>query len=76
MKFCFRSRIDFGKPLFFLLCLVTPLFLYAQQTTTDKEKEKETFALAVRALNNRSYDTALNLFNTLLQIRREKYGSG
>ncbi len=72
MKFCFIPGIDFGRALFFLLCLVSPLFPFAQQTTA--EKEKETFAMAVRALNIGSYDTALNLFNTSLQIRSEKYG--
>ncbi len=73
MKFCFIPGIDFGRALFFLLCLVSPLFPFAQQTTA--EKEKETFAMAVRALNIGSYDTALNLFNTSLQIRSEKYGT-
>ena len=46
---------------------------FAQQGT--QESEKDTYARAVQALNKGSYDNAMNLFNTLLRIRKEKYGS-
>jgi len=55
-----------------LFCLVLPWIGLAQQNSADKEKE--IFSQAARELSNGSYDTALNLFNTLLQIRSGKYG--
>jgi CHAT domain-containing protein len=56
----------------FFTLFITPLFSMAQQDSSDKEKD--TFSQAVKELKNGSYDTALNLFNTLLQIRGTKYG--
>jgi CHAT domain-containing protein len=52
--------------------LIIPWNGHAQQSSADKEKE--IFSQAARELSNGSYDTALNLFNTLLQIRIGKYG--
>ena len=72
MKHQFMIRKNFWLTVSFCLFLITPQFSYAQQNSPDKEKE--TFAQAVKALNNGSYDKALDLFNTLLQIRSEKYG--
>ncbi len=74
MKLCFIPRILFWQTLLLWLYLVSPLLSSAQQVSADGEKE--IFAQAVQALNNGSYDTAMNLFGTLLQIRSEKYGSG
>src|SRR5665647_117178 len=72
MKFCNVTIIPFFRTFFFLFCLVLPWIGLAQQNSADKEKE--IFSEAARELSNGSYDTALNLFNTLLQIRSGKYG--
>jgi CHAT domain-containing protein len=52
--------------------LIIPWIVLAQQNSADKEKE--IFAQAAHELSSGSYDTALNLFNTLLEIRSGKYG--
>ena len=70
MKFCRAPGITLTCTLFFLFFLNIPWNGYAQQSSADKEKE--IFSQAARELSNGSYDTALNLFNNLLQIRIEK----
>ncbi len=52
--------------------LVSTSFLFAQQSAPDKEKE--TLNLAFKAYNKGSYDSAMNLYELLFQIRKEKYG--
>jgi len=73
MKYCRTPGITLFWTFFFLFCLVLPWIGLAQQNSADKEKE--IFSEAARELSNGSYDTALNLFNTLLQIRSGKCGS-
>ncbi|MCX6221860.1 MAG: CHAT domain-containing protein [Bacteroidia bacterium] len=73
MKFCRAPGITLFCTLFFLFCMIVPWIGRAQQSSADKEKE--IFSQAARELSNGSYDTALNLFNTLLQIRSGKCGS-
>jgi CHAT domain-containing protein len=46
--------------------------LFAQQGSPDKEKE--TLNLAFQAYSKGSYDSAMNLYELLFQIRKEKYG--
>jgi CHAT domain-containing protein len=66
------SKITFFKPLIFLFCIALPWNAAAQQDSMDKEKV--IFSQAAQELSSGAYDTALNLFNTLLQIRSGKYG--
>ena len=72
MKSSISTKKIFFLTVFFNLFLFTPLLSFAQQNSTDREKE--TFAQAVQELKNGSYDSATNLFNIVLQIRNEKYG--
>jgi len=66
------SRYMLRWTLYFSIVLVCPFILSAQQNAEDKETEIR--VLAMQEYNNGSYDNALNLYTTLLQIRSEKYG--
>jgi len=74
MQYRFNSHFYLLPVIVFCCTLLTGSPLFAQQDT--QESEKETYARAVQALNKGSYDSAMNLFNTLLRIRIEKYGTG
>ena len=72
MKFIYSTKKTLLRTLFFVFCFVAPWIGIAQQSSTDGEKE--TLSQAVQEYQNRSYDSALNLFNKLLQIRTDLYG--
>ena len=72
MKFIYSAKKTIRRTLFFVFCLVAPWIGIAQQNPTDGEKE--TLSQAVQEYQNRSYDSALTLFNKLLKIRTELHG--
>ncbi|MEK7718423.1 MAG: CHAT domain-containing tetratricopeptide repeat protein [Bacteroidota bacterium] len=72
MQSYLNRKILLSTAFFLLFLTITPRFVCAQQTLSDVEKEA--LSQAVRELSNGSYDTALTLLNSLLQIRSEKYG--
>ncbi len=64
-NFCWKI----GIIIFFM---VSTSLLFAQQSTQDKEKEIQN--LAFEAYKKGSYDSAMNLYEMIFQIRKEKYG--
>jgi len=72
MKICTFIKLPSIRYLFSLFFLVTPLLLFAQQSSS--EKENETREQALQAYYQLSYDRAMNLFEALFQIRKELYG--
>ncbi len=69
------SLLNTSKKNLLTICLIL-LFSSVYSSTPQNllDRERETLAQAVKELKNGSYDTALNLFNTLLQIRIEIHG--
>ena len=57
----------------FLSLIFFPVWCPAEPNTPDRDKE--TLSQAVKELRNGSYDAALSLFNTLLNMRIQKSGS-
>ncbi len=73
IKLTLIPRLIFIQATIFWMLLIYPSPTFAQQGTVDEDKE--TLTQAVQALNSGSYDAAMKLFSTLLQIRIKKDGT-
>lgn len=72
MKYLIRRIFHLLLPVLMMVILLVPVNTHAEQP--DQDIEKETLNQARQKLSGGMYDAALNLYESLLQIRLKKYG--